>query len=308
VSSDAPAVVRQAMGDPRRATRWRDARHVRGGKLRWGHDALGHSLPPENAQALPYASDDQIKEFLKIVAQREILLTQADSAHVQLRPEDWQQLIAQHDTLVAGLANALGLTPQALRDAAASPSNALRWRGSRERLSRPPRAGRAPYIPINAFSVRRCGGGRRGRSALPACSARPTAPKRCARRRTRCGRAAAAVAAPRSGRHRARARRPHATAERRCNNEGHPLGTPAGAFLVTERGRSRAAASSIASSRSWARADPDVRVEEQVAQLQSQGSRSHRFRGLAKLRRRILGDMINENWKSSRRSAIPASR
>src|SRR5258706_5125398 len=111
-----------------------------------------YSLPPENAQALPYASDDQIKEFLKIIAQREILLTQADSAHVQLRPEDWQQLIAQHDTLVAGLANALGLTPQALRDSAASPAQraALAAGHVNDYLDRLVQA-RAPYVPINAL-------------------------------------------------------------------------------------------------------------------------------------------------------------
>src|SRR5258708_24566775 len=124
VSSDAPAVVRQAMSDP--ASARRDGTSLvgyRGGKLRV-RDMMRwvYSLPPENAQALPYASDDQIKEFLKIIAQREILLTRAESAHVQLKPEDWQQLFAQHDTLVAGLANALGLTPHVLRDSAATPA------------------------------------------------------------------------------------------------------------------------------------------------------------------------------------------
>lgn len=153
-SSDAPAVVRQAMSDP--ASARRDGTTLvtyRGGKLRV-RDMMRwvYSLPPENAQALPYASDDQIKEFLKIIAQREILLMQADSAHVQLRPEDWQQLFAQHDTLVAGLANALGLTPQALRDSAASPAQraALAAGHVNDYLDRLVQ-GRAPYIPINAF-------------------------------------------------------------------------------------------------------------------------------------------------------------
>jgi len=154
VSSDAPAVVRQAMGDPQSARR--DGTTLvtyRGGKLRV-RDMMRwvYSLPPENAQALPYASDDQIKEFLKIIAQREILLTQADSAHVQLRPQDWQQLFAQHDTLVAGLTNALGITPQALRDSAASPAQraALAAGHVNDYLDRLVQ-GRAPYVPINAF-------------------------------------------------------------------------------------------------------------------------------------------------------------
>ena len=71
---------------------------------------------------------------------------------MQLRPEDWRQLFAQHDTLVAGLANALGLTPQALRDSAASPAQraALAAGHVNDYLDRLVQ-GRAPYIPINAF-------------------------------------------------------------------------------------------------------------------------------------------------------------
>ena len=154
VSGDAPAVVRQAMSDP--ASARRDGTSLvgyRGGKLRV-RDMMRwvYSLPPENAQALPYASDDQIKEFLKIIAQREILLTRAESAHVQLKPEDWRQLFAQHDTLVAGLANALGLTPHVLRDSAATPAQraAVAAGHVNDYLDRLVQ-GRASYVPINAF-------------------------------------------------------------------------------------------------------------------------------------------------------------
>ena len=154
VAGDAPAVVRQAMGDP--ASARRDGATLvsyRGGKLRV-RDMMRwvYSLPPENAQALPYASDDQIKEFLKIIAQREILLAQADSAHVELRPDDWKQIIAQHDSLVAGLANALGLTPQALRDSANSPAQRAAFAAGHvndymDKLVQ----GRASYVPISVF-------------------------------------------------------------------------------------------------------------------------------------------------------------
>jgi hypothetical protein len=154
VAGDAPAVVRQAMGDP--ASARRDGTTLvsyRGGKLRV-RDMMRwvYSLPPENAQALPYASDEQIKEFLKIIAQREILLLQADSAHVALRPEDWQQIFAQHDTLVAGLANALGLTSQTLRDSASSHAQRAAFAAGHvndyiDKLVQ----GRAPYVPISPF-------------------------------------------------------------------------------------------------------------------------------------------------------------
>jgi hypothetical protein len=153
-AADAPAVVRQAMGDPSSARR--DGTSLvsyRGGKLRV-RDMMRwvYSLPPENAQALPYASDDQIKQFLKIIAQREILLLQADSAHVQLRPEDWHQIIAQHDTLVAGLAGALGLTQQALRDSASTPAQRAAFAAGHvndymDRLVQQ----RASYVPISPF-------------------------------------------------------------------------------------------------------------------------------------------------------------
>jgi PPIC-type peptidyl-prolyl cis-trans isomerase-like protein len=154
VSGGAPAVVRQAMGDA--ASARRDGTTLvsyRGGKLRV-RDMMRwvYSLPPDNAQALPYASDDQIKEFLKIIAQREILLMQADSAHVQLRPADWQQLFAQHDSLVAGLTNALGLSPAVLRDSAASPAQraALAAGHVNDYMDRLVQ-GRASYVPVSAF-------------------------------------------------------------------------------------------------------------------------------------------------------------
>jgi hypothetical protein len=79
------------------------------------------ALDPQIAQALPQASDDQIKQFLKAIAQRELLLEQADSAKVTLTDEDWKQLHAQHDSAITLLGSILNLSPELLRDSAATP-------------------------------------------------------------------------------------------------------------------------------------------------------------------------------------------
>jgi peptidyl-prolyl cis-trans isomerase D len=121
--SRAPAYVRTAVQDLEAA---RSSNRVlvdyRGGSLkvrdlvRW----LA-ALDPQIAQALPQASDDQIKQFLKAIAQRELLLEQADSAKVTLTAEDWKQLRAQHDSAITLLGSILNLSPELLRDSAATP-------------------------------------------------------------------------------------------------------------------------------------------------------------------------------------------
>jgi peptidyl-prolyl cis-trans isomerase D len=84
--------------------------------VRW----LG-ALDPQVAQALGTATDDQIKQFLKVVVQRQLLLEAADSAGVTLTPQDWTQLRAQHDSALAILGSVLNLTPRILQDSAATP-------------------------------------------------------------------------------------------------------------------------------------------------------------------------------------------
>jgi len=91
----------------------------RGGSLRV-HDFvrwLG-ALDPQILQALPQANNDQINQFLKSLAQQQLMLDQADSAKVTLTPEDWQRVRAEHDSTLAMIGSLLNLTPAVLRDSA----------------------------------------------------------------------------------------------------------------------------------------------------------------------------------------------
>src|SRR5260370_1312592 len=70
------------------------------------------------AQALPQAGDAQINQFLKAVAQRDLLIREADSAKVGLTPDDWQQVRTQYDSAITLLSSILSITPTALHDSA----------------------------------------------------------------------------------------------------------------------------------------------------------------------------------------------
>lgn len=120
----APQYVRDAMQDLDAA---RGSTRVlvkyRGGSLkvrdlvRW----LG-ALNPQLAQSLPAANDQQVTQFLKAVAQRQLMMEQADSARIVLSPEDWRQIREEHDSTIATLTAILDLTPEVLRDSAGQSS------------------------------------------------------------------------------------------------------------------------------------------------------------------------------------------
>ena len=118
----APEYVRAAMQDLEAArTSSRTLVDYRGGSLRVKNLVRWLSaLDPQVAQALPQASDDQIRQFLKAIAQRDLLIQQADSAKVTLTPEDMQQIRAEHDSALMMLGSILNISPQMLRDSAAS--------------------------------------------------------------------------------------------------------------------------------------------------------------------------------------------
>src|SRR5260370_1128687 len=76
------------------------------------------ALDPSLAQALPQAGDAQINQFLKAVAQRDLLIREADSAKVGLTPDDWQQVRTQYDSAITLLSSILSITPTALHASA----------------------------------------------------------------------------------------------------------------------------------------------------------------------------------------------
>jgi hypothetical protein len=120
VKEGAPAMVRQvfadlegARGDTRTLVRYR------GGALRVKELVrLIFAIYSAEARGLPTASDDQLRQFLSVVTQRELLLKQADSAGVHLTPEDWKEIRASHDSALVLLNTLLDISPKMLTDSA----------------------------------------------------------------------------------------------------------------------------------------------------------------------------------------------
>jgi len=152
--SRAPAYVRAAMQDVEASRKsGRKLVNYRGGSIRvrdlvrW----VG-AMDPSVTQALPQAPDEQINQFLKALAQRELLLKQADSAKVTLTPEDWQQIRAQHDTALKLLGSILSLSPELLRDSVSNERDRLNLAMGRvdDYMGRVVQ-GRARFFPVPPF-------------------------------------------------------------------------------------------------------------------------------------------------------------
>jgi hypothetical protein len=154
VASGAGAAVRQAIQD---ITAARNDGHAlvsyRGGSftvqdlVRWIR-----ALPPEVTQAVPTATDAQIGVLLRQLTERNILLHQADSAGVQLTDSDWADLRVAHDSTLRRVQGAVGLTPQGLKDSAATPDARVRLamahvQGYLDNIV----VSRANYVPIPPF-------------------------------------------------------------------------------------------------------------------------------------------------------------
>jgi hypothetical protein len=120
VKDGAPAIVRQVFADLEGARR--DTRTLvtyRGGAFRV-KDLVRwiFAINSEEMKSLPSARDDQLREFLKVATQRELLLQQVDSAGVQITPDDWKQIRATHDSALAILNTQLGISAKMLADSA----------------------------------------------------------------------------------------------------------------------------------------------------------------------------------------------
>jgi parvulin-like peptidyl-prolyl cis-trans isomerase-like protein len=120
VKDGAPAIVRQMFTDLDRAREdTRTLVRYRGGAFRV-KDLVRwiFAINSEEIRNLPNASDDQLRQFLRVAAQRELLLKQVDSAGVQLTPDDWKQIRASHDSALSVLNNELDISSKMLADSA----------------------------------------------------------------------------------------------------------------------------------------------------------------------------------------------
>jgi len=111
LTSSAVALMRGAIADPQsQRNSGKKIVEFRGGGftvadfLRWIF-----ALPPQFVQQLRQASDDQLKEIVKLFAQNTILLEQADSAGVSLSTAEWAMLQQQQRAGIDTLRLALGL-------------------------------------------------------------------------------------------------------------------------------------------------------------------------------------------------------
>ena len=155
IVSGAPALVRQAV--PQIVSARSDTRTLatyKGGTFQVKDLARWLlALDPNDVRGIATASDAQLNQFLKVLAQREMLLTEVDRAGVQLNPGDWRQLRAEHDSSVARLEGLLGVSPQLLNDSAATPAARVQLAMVHvdRYVDQAVTQGSAPFFPVPPF-------------------------------------------------------------------------------------------------------------------------------------------------------------
>jgi len=111
------------------------------------------ALDPNDVRGISTASDAQLKQFLKVLAQREMLLVEVDKAGIQLNPGDWRQLRAEHDSGLARLEGVLGVSPQLLKDSAATPAARVQLAMAHvdRYVDQAVTQGSTPFVPVPPF-------------------------------------------------------------------------------------------------------------------------------------------------------------
>jgi hypothetical protein len=155
VEAGAPALVRKAVpqiaaarSDGHTLARYRGATFQVKDLARW---LL--ALDPNDVRGITAATNEQLTQFVKLLAQRDMLLGQVDSAGTVLTPADWRRVRTEHDSSVARLEGLLRVSPALLRDSAATPD--ARVRLAMVHLDRymdsAVTLGTAPFYPVPPF-------------------------------------------------------------------------------------------------------------------------------------------------------------
>lgn len=79
-----------------------------------------YAIDPRYMQALQTATDSQVGQIVQRLAERDLVLQQADSAKVRLTDAEWADVRAEYDSSLVILGTVLGFTPQMLRDSAST--------------------------------------------------------------------------------------------------------------------------------------------------------------------------------------------
>jgi hypothetical protein len=154
VNDGSPAIVRQvftdlegARGNTRTLVRYRGGAFRVTDLVRWVF-----AVNSDEVRGLPNASDDQVRQFLRVAAQRELLLKLVDSAGVQLTPDDWKEIRASYDSALAILNGQLAISPKMLADSAPTVNARVRLAAARvNEYLRRLLDGEARFFPVPPF-------------------------------------------------------------------------------------------------------------------------------------------------------------
>jgi hypothetical protein len=108
-------------------------------------------LPPQSRimQQIPSAPDSLLKPFIKNMAQREVILQRADSAKVDVAPEERSQLYDDFQQLIVRMWQGIDVDPKTLADSAKNTPERERLAAARvERYLDNILAGQAQPVPV----------------------------------------------------------------------------------------------------------------------------------------------------------------
>jgi hypothetical protein len=118
VAKGAAGAMRAAGENPEEARRSKKKLvSFKGGELTVGEFMRWiQALPPQYASQLKQADDSMLTQFARVLSQNVLLLRQADSAKIQVTPEEWAGMAANYRAQVDTLRMEMGLDTAALWD------------------------------------------------------------------------------------------------------------------------------------------------------------------------------------------------
>jgi hypothetical protein len=124
VAKGAASAMRAASEDPNEARRSKKRlTSFKGGELTVGEFIRWlQALPPQYAAQLKQADDSMLTQFARVLTQNVLLLRQADSAKIQVTPEEWTGMAAGYRAQVDTLRMEMGLDTTALWDSTVAPA------------------------------------------------------------------------------------------------------------------------------------------------------------------------------------------
>jgi PPIC-type peptidyl-prolyl cis-trans isomerase-like protein len=155
VVSGGPALVRQvvpqivaASSDDRKLATYRGGAFRVRDLARWLF-----AIDPREINGITMATDGQLTQFVRRLAERDLVLLQVDSAGVSLSPEQWREIKTEHDSVLSVLRNVLGIPPRLFTDSAATEQEHVQLAMARvnDYMDRVFKQGTAQFLPVPPF-------------------------------------------------------------------------------------------------------------------------------------------------------------